>query len=43
MKIYSDYAGRRTRQIVGDVVALGAIALWIWFGVTVFHLLAGNT
>jgi hypothetical protein len=41
MKIYSDYAGRRTRQIVGDVVALGAIALWIWFGVTVFHLIQG--
>ncbi len=41
MKIYSDYAGRRTRQIVGDLVALGAIGLWIWFGVTVFQLVQG--
>jgi hypothetical protein len=41
MKIYSDYAGRRTRQIIADVVALGAIALWVWFGVTVFHLVNG--
>ncbi len=41
MKIYSDYAGRRTRQIVGDVAAVVAIALWIWFGVTVFQLVQG--
>jgi hypothetical protein len=41
MKIYSDFAGRRTRQIVSDVVALGAIALWVWFGVTVFTLVNG--
>lgn len=41
MKVYSDFAGRRTRQIVSDVVALGAIALWVWFGVTVFHLVNG--
>jgi hypothetical protein len=39
MKIYSDFAARRTRQIVADVLALGAIALWIWFGYTVFKLI----
>jgi hypothetical protein len=39
MKIYSDFAGRRTRQIVADVVALVAIALWVWFGYTVFTLI----
>jgi len=38
MKLYSDFSGRRTRQIVGDLLALGAIALWVWFGVTVFQL-----
>ncbi|WP_395640416.1 hypothetical protein [Pseudolysinimonas sp.] len=41
MKIYSDFAGRRTRQIIGDVLALAAIALWVWFGVTVFTLVNG--
>jgi TRAP-type C4-dicarboxylate transport system permease small subunit len=39
MKIYSDFAGRRTRQIIADVFALGAIALWVWFGYTVFTLI----
>jgi hypothetical protein len=38
MKIYSDFAGRRTRQIIADIAALVAISLWIWFGVTVFHV-----
>ena len=41
MKIYSDFAGRRTRQIISDVVALGAAALWVWFGATVFSLVNG--
>jgi len=41
MRIYSDFAGRRTRQIIADVAALVAIGLWIWFGVTVFHLVNG--
>lgn len=41
MKIYSDFAGRRTRQIIADILALGAIALWVWFGHTVFTLVAG--
>ncbi len=41
MKIYSDFAGRRTRQIIADVLALVAIALWVWFGSTVFALVNG--
>jgi hypothetical protein len=41
MKIYSDFAGRRTRQIIADLAALVAIALWIWFGYTVFTLVNG--
>lgn len=39
MKIYSDFAGRRTRQIIADILALSAIALWVWFGYTVFTLI----
>lgn len=39
MKIYSDFAGRRTRQIIADVAALTAIALWVWFGATIFALI----
>ncbi len=38
MKLYSDYGSRRTRQIIGDVIALGLIALWVWFGVAIFQL-----
>jgi hypothetical protein len=38
MKIYSDFAGRRTRQIIADVLAVVAIALWVWFGTTIFTL-----
>jgi hypothetical protein len=38
MKIYSDYAGRRTRQIIADLAALVTIGLWVWFGFTVFSL-----
>lgn len=41
MKVYSDFAGRRTRQIVGDVVAIVLIGLWVWFGATVFALVQG--
>lgn len=37
MKIYSDFAGRRTRQILADVSAVLAIGLWVWFGVVVFQ------
>lgn len=38
MKLYSDYGSRRTRQIIGDIVAVGLIALWVWFGVAIFQL-----
>lgn len=38
MKLYSDFGPRRTRQIIGDVVALAAIGAWIWLGVTVYQL-----
>ena len=38
MKLYSDFGPRRTRQIVGDVLALAAIAAWVWLGITVYQL-----
>lgn len=38
MKIYSDYAGHRSRQILFDVLALGAIAAWAWLGYTIYAL-----
>lgn len=38
MKLYSDFGPRRTRQIIGDVLALAAIAAWAWLGVTVYQL-----
>jgi hypothetical protein len=38
MKLYSDFGPRRTRQIIGDVLALAAIAAWVWLGVAVFRL-----
>jgi len=38
MNLYSDFGPRRTRQIIGDVIALAAIAAWVWLGVTVFQL-----
>ena len=38
MKLYSDFGARRTRQIIGDLVAIGLIALWVWFGVFLFQL-----
>lgn len=38
MKLYSDFGGRRTRQIVGDVLAIVTIGLWVWLGVTIFQL-----
>ncbi len=39
MRLYSDFADRRARQITADVVALVLIALWVWLGVTVFTLI----
>ena len=38
MKLYSDFGPRRTRQIIGDLVALAAIAAWVWLGITVYQL-----
>jgi len=38
MKIYSDYAGHRTRQIIVDVLAIAAISAWAWLGYTVYSL-----
>jgi hypothetical protein len=41
MKLYSDFAPRRTRQIVADVLAILGIGLWVWFGVAVYQLVMG--
>lgn len=38
MKLYSDFGPRRTRQIIGDVLALIAIGAWVWLGATVYQL-----
>ncbi|MBC7592044.1 MAG: hypothetical protein H7226_13510 [Salinibacterium sp.] len=40
MNLYSDFAPRRSRQIVADVVALLAVAASAWLGATVFQLVA---
>jgi hypothetical protein len=39
MRLYSDFADRRARQITADVVVLVLIGLWVWLGVTVFTLI----
>ncbi len=38
MKLYSDYAGHRSRQITVDVLALAAIAAWAWLGYALYAL-----
>ncbi|MBU1588437.1 MAG: hypothetical protein KKH51_10900 [Actinobacteria bacterium] len=38
MKLYSDFGPRRTRQIICDVLALAAVAAWVWLGITVYQL-----
>jgi len=38
MKLYSDFPARRTRQILGDLFAVGLIGAWIWLGVFVYEL-----
>lgn len=43
MKLYSDFAPRRTRQIVADILALVAIGAWVWAGVTVYQLVENLT
>ncbi|MBG6054290.1 Na+(H+)/acetate symporter ActP [Salinibacterium sp. CAN_S4] len=40
MNLYSDFAPQRSRQVVGDVLALLAIGAWAWLGVTVFQLVS---
>jgi len=39
MKVYSDFTARRTSQIVADSIAIVAIAVATWLGVTVYHLI----
>lgn len=41
MQLYSDFPARRARQLAGDLLALGAIALWVWLGVTIAQLVLG--
>jgi hypothetical protein len=36
MKLYSDYSAHRTRQVFGDLVALGLIAAWVALGRLVY-------
>lgn len=38
MKLYSDFTPRRTRQILADLLALAAIAAWVWLGIVVYQL-----
>lgn len=40
MKLYSDFTGRRSRQIIIDILALASIAAWVWFGVTIYQLVS---
>lgn len=41
MKLYSDFPARRTRQILGDLFAVGLITVWILIGVFVYNLIMG--
>ncbi|MDO7882054.1 hypothetical protein [Antiquaquibacter soli] len=36
MRLYSDFADHRARQITADVIAIVQIGLWVWLGVSVF-------
>ena len=38
MNLYSDFSGQRNRQITLDVLAIAAIAAWIWLGAFVYSL-----
>ena len=38
MTFYSDFGPRRTRQILGDVLALVLIGAWVWLGIAVYTL-----
>jgi hypothetical protein len=35
MTLYSDFGPRKTRQIIGDALAVILIGAWVWLGVTV--------
>ena len=39
MKFYSDFPARRARQITVDVLAIAAIAAWVWLGSFVYQLI----
>jgi hypothetical protein len=38
MKLYSDFGGRRTRQIIFDALAVLAITAWVLLGVALYSL-----
>ena len=40
MHPYSDFASRRARQVVGDVLALAALGVCAWLGAGVFQLVS---
>jgi hypothetical protein len=39
MKLYSDFATRRTAQVVTDLIAILSIAVAIWLGIMVFQVI----
>jgi len=41
MKVYSDFSAQRSRQIFADVLAVAAIAAWVWLGTFVYGLVMG--
>ncbi|MCU1425445.1 MAG: hypothetical protein JWM51_1736 [Microbacteriaceae bacterium] len=43
MKLYSDFAAQRSRQVTTDVLALVAIGAWVWLGAFVYSLVSGLT
>jgi hypothetical protein len=43
MKIYSDFAAHRSRQVTADVLALLMMAAWIWLGSFVYSLVMDLT
>lgn len=38
MKLYSDFGPRRAWQVFFDLACVLFIAAWVWFGVTIYHL-----
>lgn len=40
MKLYSDFAPHRTRQLVADAIAIFFIVGWVWFGTTIYGLVS---